>query len=80
MSNNNTYNGWRNFETWKVKLELLDNYQAREDQTVAELAEEMKQFCEEIIDCETSQGFAYDCAMQMLNRVDWEEIAEHILE
>ena len=77
---NTTYNGWRNYETWKVNLELLDGYEARRNQTVEDLVEEIKQFCEEIVDCETQKGFAHDCANQILRQVDWREIAEHILE
>ena len=26
MSKDNTYNGWTNFETWKINLEVLDDY------------------------------------------------------
>ena len=22
----NTYNGWTNYETWRVKLEMIDNF------------------------------------------------------
>ena len=77
----NRCNGWTNYETWKVKLELIGDSHDYEvhTQSVDGLAEEMRLYCEDIILCETKQGFAFDCAMAFLRQVNWREIAENIM-
>ena len=31
MSKDNTYNGWTNYETWRVMLEIFDGYETDEE-------------------------------------------------
>jgi hypothetical protein len=71
MSNNNTYNGWSNYATWRVNLELFDG---SEEPWSAESA---KDFAEEIIYSTTSEGVARDYALAFLSEVNWHEIAAH---
>lgn len=39
MTNDNKYNGWKNYETWRIKLEFFDDYiyarDKEERQTIA---------------------------------------------
>jgi hypothetical protein len=66
-----TYNGWTNYATWRVNLELFDGSEE------AWTAESAKDFAEEIIYSTTSEGVASDYALAFLSEVNWYEIAEH---
>jgi hypothetical protein len=72
MKNDNTYNGWTNYETWRVNLEIFDGGAFRNM-----AACEMREFVEELIEDQTPEGLARDYAMAFLQNVDWQEIAEH---
>ena len=88
-----TYNGWKNYETWNVKLWLDNEYgsyievtdqakQAVEAETERyEFADWLKDYVEEILfpeDAEPS-GLAADLLRGALSDVDWFEIAEAYL-
>lgn len=68
---NEKYNGWSNYETWRVNLEVFDG---SEDFNMAEF--EMREFVEELIENDTKEGLARDYAMAFISNVDWREIAE----
>lgn len=82
------YNGWTNYETWRVNLEVFDGfnpaeYYSRFDSTdVYGLGESLKQYAEEVIfECaEIPNGFARDYAQAFLDAVNWVEIAAHMIE
>ena len=87
-----TYNGWTNYATWRVNLEIFDGFNPYEyfsafrpsdvsDSDVSELADGLQQYAEEVIfDCaEIPRGLARDYAMVFLNDVNWHEIAEHLI-
>jgi hypothetical protein len=87
------YNGWRNYETWRVNLEMFDGITAEDvlgdwsfvddkEAVTARLADVLEDMATEYVrnDCPQEQGFAYDLAMSFLNKVDFEEIAEHLVE
>lgn len=69
---NNTYNGWSNYATWRINLEVFDGG----DYTDM-AACEMRELVEELIENETSEGLARDYAMAFIADVDWMEIREH---
>jgi hypothetical protein len=71
---NNTYNGWTNYATWRVNLEMFDG----SDQSWS--ADSAKDFAEEVIYSTTSEGLARDYALAFLSDVNWYEIAEHYQE
>lgn len=71
---NATYNGWANYATWRVNLEMFDG---TEDYWSAESARE---FVEEIIESTTPEGVARDYALAFLSDVNWYEISEHTLD
>jgi hypothetical protein len=72
--NNNTYNGWTNYATWRVNLEMFDG----SDQAWS--ADSAKEYVEEIIIDSTPEGIARDYALAFLSDVNWVEIAEHYQE
>jgi hypothetical protein len=69
--NDTKYNGWTNYATWRVNLEIFDG---SEDYWTAESAREL---VEEIIYSSTPESVARDYALAFLSDVNWHEIAEH---
>lgn len=72
MKTDTTYNGWSNYATWRINLEIFDG---GEFSNMAGF--EMREFVEELIENETSEGLARDYAMAFIADVDWMEIREH---
>ena len=77
---NNKYNGWTNYETWRIALEFFDGYQVEDRQfkDTSELAEHLKSIVEETIEQE-GKGIAADYAYAFVASVNYYEIAEHLL-
>jgi dTDP-4-dehydrorhamnose reductase len=78
------YNGWTNYATWRVNLEMFDSvtvleFCGRPATDVGELADEIKSFAEEIIDQGSQEGYARSYAFAFLSEVNWYEIAEHMI-
>ena len=71
MTTDNKYNGWTNYATWRVNLEMFDG----SDSYYTE--EGAREFVEEIIYETTDEGIARDYALAFLSDVNWYEIAEH---
>lgn len=78
MSNENTkYNGWTNYATWRVNLEIFDRYDIDDHEPVTACA--LKDRAEMLIENEgTGSGFALDYAMAFLQDVNWHEIADSL--
>ena len=86
------YNGWTNYETWRVNLEMFDGYDPTDffegydfagdyDKAVSDLSDTLKDMAHDYIDMEVpemTRGLAYDLAQSFLARVDFDEIAEHM--
>lgn len=78
----NTYNGWTNYATWRINLEMFDG------QPVDIIADEtdawgLGQYLRELaLDylAEEASGLALSYAEAFLADVNWYEIAEHMLE
>ena len=69
-----TYNGWTNYATWRVNLEIFDG--GNWDRYTAD---DLRQFVEDHIES-VSEGLARDYAMAFLQDVNWEEIASHLVD
>lgn len=76
MNNDTTYNGWTNYETWRVNLELF-NGDAEAWRLDAVNPDMMREFAELLIEESTDEGIGRDYAMAFLQNVNWQEIAEH---
>jgi len=80
---NTTYNGWANYATWRINLELFDDSSFLEhdgyswDDTY-DLKNELCEYVEEFIIESTREGLARDYALAFLQDVNWYEIAEHL--
>ena len=77
---NETYNGWKNYETWRIALEFFDGFEVEENQftNASELADYMQSIVEETID-QNGQSIATDYAHAFVSAVNFYEIAEHVL-
>ncbi len=82
-----TYNGWTNYATWRVNLEIFDGfdpseyYSAFDRENTYDLAHSLKDYATEIIDqASDTHNLARDYALAFLEEVNWREIAEHMIE
>ena len=89
-NDNSTYNGWTNYETWRVQLEMLDGRTCEDfgirpvsederDRDVRQLEESIESYVVEVVEM-GSKGFALDLALSFLHKVDWQEIAGHMID
>jgi len=85
---NEKYNGWENYATWRVNLELVDgdyygeilknNEYEDKDEAVFILAEYIQDDIETYLEenCNNNTTSAY--ALAFVSNVNWYEIAKHI--
>lgn len=73
---NQTYNGWTNYATWRVALEIFDGYEP--DYMIT------SQDCEELAELaifqNSSDTLADSYARAFISDVNWHEIANHLNE
>lgn len=79
----NTYNGWTNYATWRVNLEIFDGMSARDVTgrslpAVSELKDALRECAEQAIEA-SGEGLARDYALAFLADVNWWEIANHMI-
>ena len=68
---NQTYNGWTNYATWRVNLEMFDGSEG------IWTADSARDFVEDVIIDSTPDGIARDYALAFISDVNWHEIAAH---
>lgn len=70
------YNGWTNYATWRINLEMFDSNYDGECEGME--ADDFKFRAIEMLeaDCPTD-SLAFDYAMAFLDDVNWHEIAEN---
>jgi hypothetical protein len=81
------YNGWTNYATWRVNLEIFDDINAldmwpREVRTddAYGLGKQLEEYADEVVTGAAPEGLAADYARAFLSDVNWQEIAEHLLD
>ena len=82
MKNENTYNGWKNYATWRVNLELFDGYNPI-DEDDKRPAYEIGDSLKDIVFFEMlreNPELALSYARAFLEDVDWREIVQSKLE
>lgn len=79
-----TYNGWTNYATWRVNLEVFDGmnpYDHFQDANgvfdLADLADNLKAFADEFV-VGDDRTLVADYARAFLAEVNWREIAAHM--
>ena len=79
------YNGWTNYETWRVNLEIFDGMDPKDwgfDTSDAyDLGQCLKEYASNLIyDAGGGSGnIAVDYALAFLDAVNYREIAEHMI-
>jgi hypothetical protein len=76
METQNTYNGWTNYATWRIALEIFDGYEFGYEVS----AQECEDFAEEIIFQNESDTLSDSYARAFLSDVNYHEIADHLNE
>lgn len=87
---NEKYNGWTNYATWRINLEIFDGVTLEDLNTVEtepyDLKDYLQDYAEEMIfsgshyDERRPSNLMEDYARAFLSDVNWYEIAEHIIE
>jgi len=82
---NEKCNGWTNYATWRVNLEMFDGVDPYEsewierDADASDLARLLKDYAEECINA-NGDGLTLDYALAFISDVNWYEIAEHMVD
>ncbi|MDQ3540314.1 MAG: hypothetical protein M3440_06460 [Chloroflexota bacterium] len=89
MSDDTTYNGWTNYATWRVNMEICDGMTSHLGTMIAEndmepfgsigdLADYLRDDAEEFV-CDQNErctdSIVYEYASTFLSQVNWDEIA-----
>ena len=76
------YNGWTNYATWRINLEIFDGLDANElfDSEDGLTAHYVEEWARDIIFAGVEPGLAYDYADAFLADVNWHEIRDHLIE
>jgi len=85
-----TYNGWTNYATWRINLEVFDgmdvqDYWDKPETDAQALGEWLQEYAEDIIfsgqryDERRPSNLMEDYARAFLQEVNWSEIAAHMI-
>jgi len=86
-----TYNGWTNYATWRINLELLDGVIVTEwfppedgKPELSDVAKYLEDYADEVLCTYSSggpcgEGLTLNYARAFVSQVNWYEIAEHLL-
>jgi hypothetical protein len=88
MTTDTKYNGWTNYATWRVNLEVFDGMDIRDDfdgniPDLYELSQWAKQYAQDVVYNsldDTGGGIAEGWALAFLQDVDWASIARHLID
>jgi hypothetical protein len=85
MAQDKTYNGWSNYATWRINLEIFDNFDISDyDKTPYELSEQLKDYADEILCMDQknldNEALALSYARAFMDEVNFYEIAEALLD
>ena len=84
------YNGWTNYETWRVNLEIFDGFDLGDVPSTIDNPHDLADYLEEMAGEVVFSGCGYDerrpsnlmedYARAFLSDVNWYEIAEYMIE
>lgn len=82
------YNGWTNYETWRIQLEVFDGQELtdffdpsgmeKDDVDIRDIASLLEDHIVSYLE-ESGKGLVLDLAMSFISNVDFEEIAKHMI-
>jgi hypothetical protein len=87
------YNGWSNYATWRINLEIFDGFEPQElygiddaEPNIYAISLQLKSYAEDCIfeglryDERSPSNLMEDYARAFLSDVDWYEIAQHMVD
>jgi hypothetical protein len=84
----NTYNGWTNYATWRINLEIFDGLECDDigvfsrysTPDISDVVEWLQQYAEDVVfmDCPNSLAVSY--ARAFMDGVNYYEIAQHYMD
>ena len=78
------YNGWTNYATWRVNLEMFDGMDFEDFNTMAddayEFGQDLLNYAEEVLFSESSNSLMESYARAFLSSVNWTEIAQGMID
>jgi hypothetical protein len=75
----NKYNGWTNYATWRVHLEIFDGLSPYDFNKgdAYDLGQDLKAYAHDLIEADTKENtIAQSYALAFLDDVNWREIAQ----
>lgn len=88
-----TYNGWTNYATWRINLEVFDGLEPNDlgcfsrykEPELSDVAEYLSEHVDEILCNHASggpcgEGLTLDYARAFVDQVNWHEIAQHFID
>jgi hypothetical protein len=77
---NQTYNGWANYATWRINLEIFDGMDfTGYSNDECELSQQLKDYVEDCIFDVYDEGLVKDYARAFISDVNWMQIAKSII-
>lgn len=70
------YNGWTNYQTWRVYLEFFEFMEVDQEWDAGTLQEMLEEHIRE----QTDNGLAQDYALAFIDVVNYHEILDHLRE
>lgn len=87
MRDTTEYNGWTNYATWLINLELdltddpNDKYHLEKGMSAHALGQQIKEYVrEDVLNMDSLSEIMYSIVGAFLSDVDWTEIAEHVID
>lgn len=74
----NKYNGWSNYATWRVNLEIISDIGFEETENIN--VDYLKELVEDIVFSQHEESLMSDYAHAFLSEVNYHEILESILD
>ncbi len=73
------YNGWTNYATWRVNLEMFDgaDWASDNDLDAYDLGQLLRGITEDHLASQTYPGLTLAYALAFISDVNWREIAQH---
>lgn len=80
--NNPTYNGWSNYATWRINLEIFDEIDLAdffdEKPDLSTTTDWARDYVQSILET-SGRGITLDYARAFVSDVNWREIAFHLI-
>ena len=84
----NKYNGWTNYATWRINLEVfdglgcedIDSFSRYSEPDIADVVEWLQQYAEDVVFMDVAEGLASSYARAFMDDVNYHEIAQHFMD